>query len=89
MTTTTLSFSHPVDQEAQRTEVVARPATGAANRLLHALFRGAVLALALIFGSIGFAVLSSPLAVPFTVAMWMGAAGTIALGIKADLSSAQ
>jgi len=85
MTTTALTFPHVIDHEVQLAEVTALPATGTTNRLLHVLFRAAVLAVAVTFWITGFVVLSSPLAVPFTVAMWICAAATMALGIKADL----
>jgi hypothetical protein len=85
MATTALTFPHVTDHEVQLAEVTALPATGTTNRLLHVLFRATVLAVAVTFWITGFIVLSSPLAVPFTVTMWICAAATMVFGIKADL----
>jgi hypothetical protein len=87
MATTVLTLPHVIDHEVQLAEVTALPATGATNRALHVLFRATVLAVAVSFWIAGFIVLTSPLAVPFTVSMWIGAAATMALGIRADLSA--
>ncbi len=87
MTTTTLTFPHAADHEVRLAAVTALPPTGTVNRRLHVLFRATVLVVAVSFFIAGVIVLSSPLAVPFTVSMWIGAAGTLALGIKADLQA--
>ena len=87
MTTTTLTFPHATDHEVRLAEVTALPATGTVNRRLHVLFRATVLLVAISFFLTGLVVLSSPLAVPFTVSMWICAAGTLALGITADLQA--
>ncbi len=86
MTTTTLSFPHiAAEQEIRIAAVTALPATGTSNRLLHVLFRATVLVVAVSFFLVGLLVLTAPLAVPFTVSMWICAAATLALGIRADL----
>lgn len=87
MATTALPFPHVVTHEVRLAEVTALPATNTTNRLLHLLFRATVLAVAVVFWFTGFVVLTSPLAVPFTVAMWICAAATMALGIRADLKA--
>lgn len=93
MAATALTFPHAADhgvqadQEVQIATITALPATGTTNRVIHVLFRATVLAVAVTFWLTGFVMLSSPLAVPFTVAMWICAAGTMALGIKADLAA--
>jgi hypothetical protein len=88
MATTALHFPHAAaDEQIRIATVTALPATGASDRLLHVLFRATVLVLAVAFGGAGLLVLSSPLAVPFTVWMWICAAVTIALDIRADLGA--
>lgn len=85
MATTSLPFPQIADDEVGLAEVTALPRTGRTNRLLHVLFRAAVLAVAVSFWLTGFVVLTSALAVPFTISMWIAAAATMALGIRADL----
>lgn len=87
MATTALAVPTVIAQEVRIADITALPATNRTNRLLHLLFRATVLAVAISFWVIGFIVLSSPLAVPFTVTMWIGAAATMALGIRADLQA--
>jgi hypothetical protein len=87
MITTALPFPQAADHEVRLTEVTALPATGTINRRLHVLFRATVLLVAISFFITGFVVLSSPLAVPFSVSMWICAAATLALGIRADLQA--
>ncbi len=84
MATTALAFPHVLDRGVGLADVRALQATGTVNRRLHVLFRAVVLAVAVTFWLAGFVALSSALAVPFTVAMWICAAGTIALGTTAD-----
>jgi hypothetical protein len=43
--------------------------------------------LAVIFTACGFVVLTRPLAVPFTITMWMGAAASLMLGIWGNFRS--
>ncbi len=86
MATTALDFPHTAaDQQIRIATVTALPATGASDRLLHVLFRVTILVIAVAFVGAGLLTLSSPLAVPFTVSMWICAAATMALGIRADL----
>ena len=88
MATTALHFPRAAaDQEIRIATVTALPATGTSDRLLHVLFRATILVIAVTFGVAGLLALSSPLAVPFTVSMWICAAATIALGIRADLAA--
>ena len=86
MATTALDFPRAAaEQQVRLATVTALPATDATDRLLHALFRATVLVIAVAFFVAGLLVLSSPLAVPVTVSMWICAAATLALGIRADL----
>jgi hypothetical protein len=86
MATTALHFPHTAaEQQIRFATVTALPATGASDRLLHVLFRATILVIAIAFVGAGLLALSSPLAVPFTVSMWICAVVTIALGIAADL----
>lgn len=88
MATTTLSYPHTADhpETLDQTDVLTQPATDQTDRRLHLGFRAAVLVVALSFFLTGFIVLTTPLAVPFTVSMWICAAATIALGARADLT---
>jgi hypothetical protein len=47
--------------------------------------RGTMVAVALMTFTIGFAVLSSPMAVPFTVGLWLGGAALTFLGLFGEL----
>jgi len=88
MATTALDYPHAAtEQQIRIATVTALPATGASDRRLHVLFRATILLIAVTFFIAGLLVLSSPLAVPFTVSMWVCAAATIALGIRADLDA--
>lgn len=88
MATTALDFPHAAaEQQIRIATVIALPATGTTSRRLHVLFRATILVIAVVFFATGLLVLSSPLAVPFTVSMWVCAAITIALGIRADLGA--
>lgn len=49
--------------------------------------RGTMVAVALMVFGIGFAVLSSPMAVPFTVGLWLGGAALTFLGLFGQLPS--
>ena len=47
--------------------------------------RGTMMAVALVTFAIGFSVLSSPMAVPFTVGLWFGGAALAFLGLFGEL----
>ena len=47
--------------------------------------RSTMVAVAIVTFAIGFFVLSSPLAVPFTVGLWLGAAALVFLGLFGNL----
>jgi len=47
--------------------------------------RGTMVAVALMTFAIGFAVLSTPLAVPFAVGLWLGGAALASLGLFGEL----
>ena len=85
MTTTALVFPHVASShEVRLADVTALPATNPVNRRLHILFRATVFAIAAGFALTGFALLTSLLALPFTLVMWFCAATTMALGVVAD-----
>jgi len=85
MATTALTFPQHAEQQVRLATITALPATGTTNRTLHLLFRAAVLVIALAFFIAGLTLLDAPLAVPFTVSLWIGGAATLTLGIRADL----
>lgn len=88
MTTTTIPYPHAGDhaETLDQTDVLTQPGADLTTRLLHWGYRVTVLVVALTFFLTGFVVLTTPLAVPFTVSMWICAAATIALGARAELT---
>jgi|KBSSwiStaDraftv2_1062776.scaffolds.fasta_scaffold52176_3 hypothetical protein len=90
MTTTALPFPHLAhSHEVRLTDVTALPAADTTNRRLHILFRTVVFAIAAGFALTGFALLTSLLALPFTLVMWFCAATTMGLGVMADHAAAR
>lgn len=66
----------------------ARESRGArATRALELGIRTSAFVTAVIFAACGFIVLTQPLAIPFTVTMWMGAAASLLVGIWGNFRS--
>jgi hypothetical protein len=58
-----------------------------ATRALELGIRASALVTAVIFAACGFVLLTSPLAIPFTISLWMGAAASLLLGIWGNFRS--
>lgn len=61
--------------------VAACPHSSTVARRLEVGVRLAAFALAVMFAATGFIVLTRPLAIPFTISMWMGALASFLLGV--------
>lgn len=84
MTTTALPHPFATSHQVRLGDITELPATSTTNRLLHIGFRATVLAVAVLFWSTGFLLLTSLLALPVTLTLWLCGAATMALGVKAD-----
>jgi hypothetical protein len=66
---TVFASSHSVLAASAASVAVAPRVT--AEAMVQAAFRGTLVLIAFVFFAIGFVVLTSPLAVPFTIALWL------------------
>jgi hypothetical protein len=83
-------FQPPAEgiEERACAQTCARESRGArATRALELGIRATALVMAGIFAACGFIILTSPLAIPFTISLWMGAAASLSLGIWGNFRS--
>ena len=81
-------YNAPLDARIDRARTCERAA--AKERSAQAVENGlrlSLFVLAVIFASCGVVVLTTPLAVPLTISMWMGAAASLMLGIWGNFRS--
>ncbi len=81
-------FQSPADGLVGRAQACERSlAITPTARHIELGVRLSLFVIAVIFAACGFVVLTSPLAVPFTVTMWFGAVGSFLLGIWGNFRS--
>jgi hypothetical protein len=74
-------YQAPLDGTVDPAKACARAARDRSARQIHVGIRVSLLVMAAIFAACGFVVLTTPLAVPFTITMWFGAAMSFMAGV--------
>ena len=80
-------YQPPLDRALDPAKECARAARDRSALQIQGGIRVSLLALAAIFAACGFVVLTTPLAVPFTITMWFGAAMSFMAGVFGNFRS--